>query len=295
MNSGIARLQRFLPLLQAIAFSLIATAMQAEAQEASALTARYDALRAQLDNNQFDRPLHLVSSETRETLTGEIYALLDQPFAVVGPALANLSSWCDILILHLNVKRCRVMDSPEGATLKLRIGRKYDGQPGNAYPVAFRYSVMTTDSDYLRVALRADNGPFGTHDYRIGLETVALDDGRSFLHLAYSYGYGLVARAAMKTYLSTLARDKVGFSIVGHQPDGTPVYLGSVRGVVERNTMRYYLAIEAYLGALSVPAEQRAGKRLHDWYAAAERYPAQLHEIDRDEYLAMKLKEIERR
>jgi hypothetical protein len=32
-------------------------------------------------------------------------------------------------------------------------------------------------------------------------------------------------------------------------------------------------------------------KRLRDWFAAAERYPRQLHEMEQDEYLDMKRKE----
>ncbi|MBL0143001.1 MAG: hypothetical protein IPP91_13085 [Betaproteobacteria bacterium] len=92
----------------------------------------------------------------------------------------------------------------------------------------------------------------------------------------------------MRTYLATLGRDKVGFSIVERKPDGTPVYLGDIRGVVERNTMRYYLAIEAYLGAYSLPAADQPERRLRDWFAAAERYPLQLHDMEQGQYLSMK-------
>jgi hypothetical protein len=65
-----------------------------------------------------------------------------------------------------------------------------------------------------------------------------------------------------------------------------------MRGVVERNTMRYYLAVEAYLGAVALPADARVEKSLRDWYAAAERYPRQLHEMEQVDYLAMKRKEF---
>lgn len=75
---------------------------------------------------------------------------------------------------------------------------------------------------------------------------------------------------------------------------GRGKYIGGMRGVVERNTMRYYLAVEAYLGALSAPADSRLEKRLNGWHDAVERYPLQLHELNRDEYLAMKRKEIQR-
>jgi len=64
--------------------------------------------------------------------------------------------------------------------------------------------------------------------------------------------------------------------------------------VVERNTMRYYLAIESYLGALSAPPQTRLEKRLQDWFAASERYSRQLHEMERGEYLEMKRREYQR-
>lgn len=92
----------------------------------------------------------------------------------------------------------------------------------------------------------------------------------------------------MHSYLATAGRDKVGFSIVGRPADGVPQYVRGAHSAIERNTMRYYLAIEAYLGALSLPAPQRFDMRLAVWYAGVERYPRQLHDLERDEYLALK-------
>ncbi|MCY1186091.1 hypothetical protein D9M73_269280 [compost metagenome] len=66
----------------------------------------------------------------------------------------------------------------------------------------------------------------------------------------------MAARVAMQGYLATIGRDKVGFSIVGNNARGQPIHVGGTRGVIERNTMRYYLAIEAYLSALSAPAAE---------------------------------------
>ena len=98
----------------------------------------------------------------------------------------------------------------------------------------------------------------------------------------------------MQGYLSTIGSGKVGFSVVDRLPDGRPVYVGNMRGVIERNTMRYYLAIDTYLGSLALPPAERVERRLRDWYAATERYPRQLHEMERDDYLAMKRKELQR-
>ena len=96
----------------------------------------------------------------------------------------------------------------------------------------------------------------------------------------------------MKAYLATLGSAKVGFSVAGRRPDGGTIMVDGVRGVAERNTMRYYLAVEAYLGSQSVPPTDQLEKRLHDWFAATERFTLQLHELNEDEYLAMKRKEV---
>ena len=98
----------------------------------------------------------------------------------------------------------------------------------------------------------------------------------------------------MQGYLATIGRDKVGFSVIGNGSDGQPIYQDGMRGVVERNTMRYYLALEAYLGASSGTAAEQQEQRLNDWHSAVERYPLQLHELERSEYLAMKHAEIRR-
>jgi hypothetical protein len=123
------------------------------------------------------------------------------------------------------------------------------------------------------------------------LAAIPVDKDRTFIHFSYAYGFGTMGRVAMQLYLGTTGRDKVGFTVAGTQPDGQPLHVGGMRGVVERNSMRYYLAIEAFLGSLSAPPQAQLEKRLRDWHAASERYPRQLHEIGQAEYLEMKRKE----
>ena len=86
----------------------------------------------------------------------------------------------------------------------------------------------------------------------------------------------------------------MGFTVLGKAGAGKPVYVGGMRGATGRNAVRYFLAIEAYLGSLLAPEKERVAKRLADWFAASERYPRQLHEMDRGEYLAMKEAETKR-
>ena len=255
------------------------------------LRAKYAGLRSQLANNPFHKPLVLDSRESAEDVAGDIYALVDHPFAAAAAALSTPADWCEILILHVNTKYCRASGGAQGSVLNVSIGRKFDQPLDEAHRVTFLHRVAARSEDYLHVELSAAEGPFSTRDYRIVFEAVPVDGGRTFIRLSYSYAFGLPGRLAMQAYLATIGRDKVGFTVAGTQSDGQPRYIGGMRGVVERNTMRYYLAIEAFLGALSVPPQARLEKRLRDWFAAAERYPRQLHEMERDEYLKMKRRE----
>jgi hypothetical protein len=279
-------------LLTCLAVTLLAIAVPVVAQDAHALRARHAALRAQLADNPFGRPLHVESSESSGAHQGAIYAVMAQPFERVAPALRSAAQWCEVLILQANVKHC---EAPNGGDiLSLFVGRKAADSLERAYRADFRYEVPVAASDYLHVALHAPEGPLGTTDYRIRLEATPLDEKRSFLHLAYSYTLRGTARMGMNMYLGTSGRDKVGFSVVERTAEGRPVYVGGVRGMVERNTMRYYLALEAYLGTLDAPAPQRVDKRLRAFHAGLERYPQQLHELELAEYLEIKRRDVSR-
>ena len=279
----------------ALALALTLTGLApAQAQDAAALRAKHDSLQAELANSPFQRPLVLESTMSSGDLKGEVYAIVDQPFSVTGPALQGMDHWCDLLILHLNVKHCSAAGTAPNEVLSLIVGRKFDQPLSDGHKVRFAYSMPASSSDYLRVEMMADTGPLSTRNYRLALEAVPLDATRSFVHMSYSYAYGTAARLAMQIYLATAGHDKIGFSITGKGDDGKPIYIDGVRGVVERNTMRYFLAIESYLGAVSAPPAERDEKRLRDWFAATERHAAQLHEMERDDYLTMKRHELQR-
>ena len=277
-----------------VAAVLLGCAGAAMAQDAGALRSKQAALREQLMNNQFGRALALESIETDGNLKGDVYAVAEQPYAVVGPALQGMDHWCDILMLHLNVKGCSWRGSGAASTLNVAIGRKFDQPVADAHKVEFNYRVTANTPDYVQIQLSAETGPLGTKDYRIVLEATPIDAKTSFVHMSYSYGFGMAAQIAMQGYLATLGRSKVGFTIVEHKSDGTPVYAGNVRGVIERNAMRYYLAIDAYLAALSLPPAEQPEKRIRGWIAMVERYPKQLREMEPEEYLVMKRKELAR-
>ena len=264
------------------------------ADDGVALRARHTELRDQLARNSFQRALHIISSQEGDNLKGDVYAVLDHPFRLLSGELKQPENWCDILILPFNTKYCHVVNGNAGANLLVRIGRKFDQPIQDAYKLQFAYRGVAATPEYFESRMAARDGPLGTRDYRITIAAVPLDDKRTFMHLSYSYGYGMTGKMAMQVYLATVGADKVGFTVTGKDGNGQPVYLGGVRGAVERNAMRYYLAIDSYLDSLSAPAAQQVDRRILGWFNATERYPRQLREMDRPTYVTMKRSEVER-
>jgi hypothetical protein len=293
---SVQRIMRVTKRLSLVALALLGLSFAALTwadDNATALRDRYDTLALQLKSNVFYRPIHLDSEETQNTLRGDIYAVVDYPFATVNSALNDPqkgpANWCEVLILHLNTKYCRATSDSNGAIISMNVGKKTEQELSDTFRVQFNYRSVATGSDYFRVELSAAKGPLSTRDYRIVLEAVDIGNGRTFLHLSYSYGFGMAGRIAMKTYLATLGSAKVGFTKASSGD-----YIGGVRGLVERNTMRYYLAIDAYLASLAIPVGKRVDQRFATWFDATEQYSRQLHELDRQQYLQMKKNEYER-
>ncbi|HKB53922.1 MAG TPA: hypothetical protein VKD22_07975 [Ramlibacter sp.] len=261
---------------------------------AGELRAKYGQLQQQLRHNGFHRALYVDSSEAGDTLKGDVYAVLDYPFAAVTNALKQPRDWCDVLLLPFNTKYCRATSGGRATTLDVRIGRKYDQPVRDAYRLDFTLQPVAAGRDYFESRLAAATGPIGTRDYRISVAAIPLDAGHTFMHFSYSYAYGMAGRMAMQAYLATAGASKVGFSTTGHDANGRPAYIGGVRGAIERTAMRYYLAIDAQLASLAVPPDRQLETRLETWFRETERYPRQLHEMDRATYLALKRGEYRR-
>ena len=274
------------PLRAASAPQAPAAAAGAIAGSADALRARYAQLKPRLENNAFGQPLYLVSQEGPQVLQGDVYGVVEHPFAEVA-TLTDAANWCKVLTLPFNVKSC----TTRGEQLSIFIGKKNYEPVDKAYRLDFRFVPVSQGPEYFERRLRAEEGPLGTRNYLILLEAAAIDDHHSFIHLSYSYEYGTMSKLAMQVYLNTIGAKKVGFSTTDE--GGEPHLVGGMRGVMERNTMRYYLAIDAYLNSLSAPPGQQLERRLNDWFAMSARYRRQLWEMDRDEYMSMKRAEAQ--
>ena len=262
------------------------------AAAADALRALHQRVSGKLGRSGFGRPMQLDSQETPGGLQGDIHAVVDHPLSEISAALKQSSQWCELLTLHVNNRRCRVGTTPQGQDmLTLFVVRRYDKPVEQAFQLPFVYRVTSATPEYLAVEMNAASGPLGTSNYRVTLEAVALDERRSFLHFGYSYDHNMMVRMATQAYLATFGRDKVGFTVEGKGADGQPEYIRGMRGLVERNAMRYFLTLDAHLS--SEPGAS-AERRERLWFAAAEQYPRQLHEAELEAYLAIKREDRQR-
>ena len=248
----------------------------------------YQALQPALSNNVFGIPVYLQSNDQNQTMQGAVYGVIDQPFADVKHALTSMQAWCDIVPQHLNVKACTFERLANQCQVSFYSGRKYYEKAEDAYQLRYRFAVTRADPSYFQTVLTADKGPMGTRDYRIEVEAIPITEQRTFLRFSYAYRYNFLTTLGMQSYLSTLGSGKIGFSVTATGAQGKPVYVDGVRGIIERNTIRYFLAIQSYLDTEQLPADKRFSARSNHWFELTERFPQQLHELGKHDYLEYK-------
>lgn len=291
-------LRVFSPAVWAAALLFVAASMAQAASptddegQSAALAEKHNALQSRLASSPYGRPLVLDSLQSASTVSGDVHAVLEAPFATVSRALQNPGIWCEIMMLHINTKMCRVTRGGSPTMIRLHIGKKDEQHIVDTFALDLAYKLASNSSNHFGVRLDAAKGPLGTSNYVIELEAAPLPGGKTFLHLRYASSYGAASQFAMQAYLATVGRSKVGFSTV--QQGQKAELVGGLRGTAERNTMRYYLAIEAYFATLDKPAAQQLEARLQHWFDATESYARQLHEMDRETYLVMKRREYQR-
>ena len=277
-------------LLLILALTLGAPARALEPASAAELMAKRQELQSALRDNAFGEPLVIASKELGDRIEGDVYAELPYAFDTVAAAFRTGEDVCELLFLHLNVHAC----TPSEGGVVLVAGPKKSGGAGMTAQMRYAMRTEVDAPGHLRVVLTAPTGPLSTSDYRMVFEAAAIDAARSFVHFGYAHNTGLLARMAMQTYLATAGRDKIGFSVVGRDAEARPKHVRGERGSLERNVMRYYLALLAHCRERSGTPAERMQARLHTWFALTERHAAQLHEYELAEYLAEKQRDLAR-
>ncbi|GAB4272028.1 MAG: hypothetical protein Kow0092_27010 [Deferrisomatales bacterium] len=258
------------------------------------LARAYETFQAATARSPLGIPLAVHADPDGEVLAAEAEGWMEAPFAELAQALSRPSDWCEFVPLNPNVKACTCWaPRGEGSLLRVFVGRKVYQDPERVYRLEYAFQVARREAGYLRVVLTAPRGPLGTSDYRLELEAMPAGAG-SFMRFRSSHRSSRWSRAATGLYLATLGRNKVGFTVAGQDPSGRPVYVRGVQGILERNVVRYYLALGVYLAARRLPPEERFEACLRGWFEAAERYPRQLRELSEQEYLDAKRRERRR-
>jgi hypothetical protein len=275
-------------LIYAVGLLLCISVAHAGADE---LLQKYQSLKSQLNQNTFGIPISIRSSDKDHIMLGVVYGVMRQPFSAVKQALTSPSAWCDIVSQHLNIKACTFERQDKHCQLTFYSGRKYYEYAEDVYRLPYRFDIAHADPNYFQAMLSATKGTMGTSAYLIEVEAIPLADNSTFLHFSYTYHYNLLTSFSMNIYLSTLGSGKVGFSVTGTDPAGKPIYVGGIRGIMERNTIRFYFAIQSYLETLDQTAAKRFDARINKWFALTQRFPRQLHELDKKDYLENKQRE----
>jgi hypothetical protein len=252
-----------------------------------ALVAKYHQLKDQLAHSVFGSPILLNSTTADNLARGEVYALLEAPFAALSETLSQPAQWCELAILHINIKTCLY----RADQVQFFVGRKHYQTPDEAFALQYHFAQLANDNTYLNIKLNAPDGPLGTSDYLINLEAIPIDAQHSFIRFEYRYRFGFMANIAMQTYLNTLGRNKVGFTIIGTDKNADPIFIKGLQGVIERNVMRYIFAIQSVLEARKSAVEYRHTAQLVRWYAHIQEHPKQLVELAREEYMHNKQRE----
>ncbi len=261
----------------------------ASALEYGPLPERIEDATAGIERTPLDaEPIRLDSDQDNDTVMVRVDAILEHPFHQVSQEFRSAAVWCESLFLHINVKACVHHGDGERSGIELYISRKRFQRPENAYRMDLDFRVQIAEEDYLAVKLAGDRGPYGTRDYRMTLEAVPLDAERTLIHVRHAVDYGALARGFLNLYLRFGGGDRVGFTVVGEDDAGRPIYVDGLQGVIERNVMRFYLAFQAYLESLEFAEEDRLAFRMARWFELTERYPEQLRELDENTYLRQK-------
>ena len=230
------------------------------------------------------------SSDT--LVSAEIHGIIDHPFRALAATFTEPGGWCDFLVLNPNIKTCTFRRETQETFLTLYIGSKSYRAPESATEQVYRFLVRARQSDYAAISLTAPQGMLGTTAHRFEFEAGSVA-GKTVVALPSSFEPSMLSRLLTGIYLSTLGRERIGFSREATEA-GVPVgYVRGVKGMIERNVMRYYLALKAFLDTGDLPADRQFEARARLAYDLMDLYPAQLRQMDKADYLDIKLREYQ--
>jgi hypothetical protein len=214
------------------------------------------------------------SEEREDRISAEIFGIFDYPFQAFAGLLTQPASWCEFVSLTPNIKACTFQGNGKDVILTLYVGWKGYRAPESASAQPYQFVVHSRRSDYAAISVSAAEGLLGTRAHRFDVEAANVA-GKTVFAMRSSYEPSALSKLVTTVYLATLGREKIGFSRV---PDGAQVgHVRGIQGMIERNVVRYYLALKAFVDNTA--------------YDLMDTYPAQLRLMEKTEYLDVKRRE----
>jgi hypothetical protein len=223
-------------------------------------------------------------------VSAEIHGIIDHPFRALATTFTEPGGWCDFLVLNPNIKTCTFRQEARETLLTLYIGSRSYRAPESATEQVYRFLVRARQSDYAAISLTAPQGMLGTTAHRFEFEAGSVA-GKTVVGLSSSFEPSMLSRILTGIYLGTVGRNMIGFSREATEAGVPAGYVRGVKGMIERNVMRYYLALNAFLDTSDLPAGRQFEARASLAYDLMDLYPAQLRQMDKAEYLDIKVRE----
>jgi len=244
-------------------------------------------------------PFVLSSSFTSDLSKARVRTFIrDVRLDLFAERLSQPSEWCEFIPLHLNIKACGHIKSNDQQIVQFYAGVKDYVTPDNAHLLQLSFNTTNVDGVF-SAELYAADGPLDSTNIRFGLRAIDSEgeDGSGvYFEFELSSEPGLTNSLA-RIYLATIARKKKGFSVKGKTWSGKPKYVGGQRGAIERNLVRYLLALETYFDTAVLNSDSSPDEiyrlRIGRWYDQTDQYKEQLFELARSVYISNKLRERE--
>jgi len=234
-------------------------------------------------------PIYLETVQKEKVLNVNLLGLFPFKFSDVAEVVARPASYCEFLPLMLNVKSCVITEINPVTRMKFYVAGKHYTPPLASYRIHAVFRLVDRTSEKIRIRLESEEDSAGKTGYDVDLVAIPLE-GQTLLYLKSRYAPGRVTRMATNTYVNVFAHDKPGFTEI-QKPGGEKKLITGFPAVIERSSVRAYLALKAYMINFHLPPAKRFEACLGTWYDLNRPYKKQLYELERDEYLQIKRRE----
>jgi hypothetical protein len=250
---------------------------------------KYHAIERKLEKGSGPTLFYVESSVNQNASHIDIYGTVKYPFDIVQKELLIPANWCQIILSHPDIRACTYKKVNDIWLLNVYNVHKYSEPLDAAYQLKFVYRLGKRQPGYFHFVVTAPEGPSKTRDHHFGLEAIPHGKNMTFIHFSYSFGYNALGYYIMKIF----GGSKIGFSIIGTDSAGNPVYVEELRGAAERDVVFHYLAILAYLNTRKALPSQRYESRFSEYYNLTMLFKKQLFEMEKHEYLTYKRQDLE--